>query len=314
MKYVSLKWLMIILALIGWFFPWEELSYSQQPGNSKDPAPAFEKTITIGAKNGTLSALLLKMTGILLKDQGYTVKEISFSDSELLRSALEAGVIDLYWESTYLAMKSSEENDEVVDSVTTYQELMEKDRARGFVWLPESKLAHKPVILMKSSQASQWKIQTISDLAELIQQNKIKIRYAVDKELMMNKELVHRLKIGYGLIIPEKDLVSVESHQIYQALNENHTEVAIGWSSDSRIQEYNLLELVDDRLLFPSFHITPVIKQEIHDLVPLVSKILHNLTLEKVLELQYEVDIQDKDVTKVARGFLTESNLLLKRE
>ncbi len=294
MKYVSLKWWMITLALVGWFIPWEKLSYSQESGNSKDHAPAFEQAITIGAKNGTLSVLLLKMTGILLKDQGYTVKELSFSDSGLLHSAMEAGVIDLYWETTY--------------------QLMEKDRARGFVWLSESKLAHKPVFLMKPSQASQWKIKTISDLAEIVQQNKIKLRFAGDKELIVNKELVRSLENGYGLIIPERDLVSVESHQIYQALNENHTEVAIGWSSDSRIQEYHLLELADDQQLLPSFHITPVIKQETHDLVLLVSKIVHHLNLEKVLELQYEVDIQGKDVTKVARKFLTESNLLLKRE
>ncbi|MEW9674203.1 glycine betaine ABC transporter substrate-binding protein [Ammoniphilus sp. 3BR4] len=149
----------------------------------------------------------------------------------------------------------------LVDPDMVYQELMEEDRTRGFVWLPESKITHKPVLLMKPSQARQWNIRTISDLAELVRQNKIKIRYAADKELMMSKELVRRLKIGYGLIIPEKDLVSVESHQINQALNENHTEVAIGWSSDSRIQKYHLLELVDDRLLFPSFHITPVIRE-----------------------------------------------------
>ncbi|WP_167577663.1 glycine betaine ABC transporter substrate-binding protein [Ammoniphilus sp. YIM 78166] len=285
---------MIILTLVGWFIPWEKLSYSQGSGSSKDLAPAFERAVTIGAKNGTLSALLLKMTGILLKDQGYTVKELSFSDSGLLRSALEAGVIDLYWESAY--------------------QLMEEDRAREFVWLPENKLAHKPVFLMKPSQASEWKIQTISDLAEIIQQNKIKIKFAADKELILNKELVRNLSNGYGLVIPEKDLVLVESHQIYQALNENHMQVAIGWSSDSRIQGYDLLELADDRLLFPSVPITPVIQQEIHDLVPLVSKIVDNLTLEKVLELQYEVDIQGKDVTKVARKFLIESNLLLKRE
>ncbi|MEW9674481.1 glycine betaine ABC transporter substrate-binding protein, partial [Ammoniphilus sp. 3BR4] len=130
MKYVSYKWLIILFILIGWLIPWEDLSYSKESSSNTGPAPASERAIMIGAKTGTISILLMKVTGIYLKDQGYTVKEITFADSKLLRAALEAGVIDLYWESTYLAMNPPKENVDLVDPDMVYQELMEEDRTR----------------------------------------------------------------------------------------------------------------------------------------------------------------------------------------
>jgi len=121
--------------------------------------------ITVGGKDFTEQLVLSKITSIYLKEEGYDVEEASNMGSTVVRSALENGQIDLYWEYTGTALVVYQKKDVESDPEVTYQSVKETDEPNGLVWLDKAEINNTYALLMREETAEELGIKTITDLA-----------------------------------------------------------------------------------------------------------------------------------------------------
>lgn len=274
--------------------------------------PAGE--ITIGSKSLTEQYLLMKMSALLLKDQGFRVNEMVFLDSPAVRSAMEAGVADLYWEYTTTARIYYHKQSPLYEPEEAYREVAKTDADRGIVWLSKSTFNSSWALLMRKDISEQLHIYRISDLAKYIRTRNTKMKFATNGEYLTREDGLDRLKKIYDFELPAEQVVAIESDLLSQTVKDGRADVAVGMASDPRIKKNDLVLLEDDRKVFPPYDAAPVILEDTLRRYPEIGETLNRLapfiTNENMLDLMYQVDILQKDITKTSRDFLVKHKLL----
>jgi osmoprotectant transport system substrate-binding protein len=276
----------------------------------------YSDTVTIGAKPVTEQALLMKMTAILLKENGFQTKELTFMDSPSIRKGLEHQAIDLYWEYTNTALIFFHKKPPIFNRDEAYKAVAKEDLKKGIIWLPRSNFNSTWVVLMREDLSNQLNIHSISELAHYMKQNQSKLKFASNEEFLSRGDGMRHLQKIYGFSMDPNDVITVDNNLLSQAVEESRVQVAVGWSADSRIREYKLVRLKDDQGAFPPYDATPVMTQEIYKKYPKIPQLLKQLsskiTNEKMVELNYQVEVLNKNVSDVAREFLQDSGLIPK--
>ncbi|OXS55549.1 hypothetical protein B1A99_22780 [Cohnella sp. CIP 111063] len=274
--------------------------------------PAGE--ITIGSKSLTEQYLLMKMSALLLKDQGFRVNEMVFLDSPAVRSAMEAGVADLYWEYTTTARIYYHKQSPLYEPEEAYREVAKTDADRGIVWLSKSTFNSSWALLMRKDISEQLHIYRISDLSKYIRTRNTKMKFATNGEYLTREDGLDRLKKIYDFELPAEQVVAIESDLLSQTVKDGRADVAVGMASDPRIKKNDLVLLEDDRKVFPPYDAAPVILEDTLRRYPEIGETLNRLapfiTNENMLDLMYQVDILQKDITKTSRDFLVKHKLL----
>jgi len=288
----------------------------------EDGGPALRPTdsalpageITIGSKSLTEQYLLMKMSALLLKDQGFKVNEMVFLDSPAVRSAMEAGVVDLYWEYTTTARIYYHKQSPLYEPEEAYREVAKTDADRGIVWLSKSTFNSSWALLMRKDISEQLHIYRISDLAKYISTRNTKMKFATNGEYLTREDGLDRLKKIYDFELPAEQVVAIESDLLSQTVKDGRADVAVGMASDPRIKKNDLVLLEDDRKVFPPYDAAPVILEDTLQRYPEIGETLNRLapfiTNENMLDLMYQVDILQKDITKTSRDFLVKHKLL----
>ncbi len=131
--------------------------------------------IAVASKPWTEQLILGHMTIKLLENHGYPVEDrTSLGETAVLRPAIESGEIDLYWEYTGTTlMTTMGYEEEIIESEEAYQTVKEWDRENNnIIWLDYASANNTFCLLMKEEKAEERRIETISDLAEYINQNR----------------------------------------------------------------------------------------------------------------------------------------------
>ncbi|NRF92344.1 glycine/betaine ABC transporter substrate-binding protein [Paenibacillus frigoriresistens] len=278
------------------------------------PLPLNKTKITIGSKSMTEQYLLLKMTSLVLRQHGYPVNEMVTLDSDAVRSAMEAGVIDLYWEYTTTARQYYQKQAPIYDADEVFRLVSESDAKKGIIWLPRSQFNSSWALLMRDDAAKQLGIRTISDLARIFKEKRLTMKFATNDEYQQREDGMKRLQDIYDFVVPKNQIVAMDTSLLPQAVKEARVDVAVGLASDSRIKDHHLVIIEDDRHLFPPYHAAPVIikktldqNEEISELIEPITEVIDNNNMS---ELMYQVDILHKDVTQTARNFLLQKHIL----
>lgn len=304
---VLLALLMLALAACG----------QNQAGNNSDGqnSPSGAKgTITVGGKDFTEQHLLSKITAIYLKEKGYDVKEASNMGSTVVRSALENGQIDLYWEYTGTALVVYQKQPVETDPAKAYEKVKEADKAKNLAWLNKTSFNNTYAILMRQDKADELGIRSISDLAAYVNANPTALKFASNAEFYAREDGIKGLEKKYGFQFPAENVVKMDSGLLYNALKEKQVDVSVGFATDGRIKGFNLVALEDDQLFFPAYNGAPVVRQEVLDKYPEVADLLNaiadKLDTETMMKLNYAVDVEHKDVAEVAREWLVSQQLI----
>ncbi|MEC9490528.1 MAG: glycine betaine ABC transporter substrate-binding protein [Halanaerobiales bacterium] len=130
--------------------------------------------VAVASKPWTEQLILGNMTIKLLENHGYPVEDrTSLGETAVLRPAIESGEIDLYWEYTGTTlMTTMGYEEEIIESEEAYQTVKEWDREENnIIWLDYASANNTFCLMMKEEKAEEMEIETISDLAEYINQN-----------------------------------------------------------------------------------------------------------------------------------------------
>jgi osmoprotectant transport system substrate-binding protein len=270
--------------------------------------------ITVGGKDFTEQQLLSKITAIYLKEKGYEVEEAGNMGSAVVRQALENKQIDLYWEYTGTALVIYQKQAVETDPKAAYEKVKENDKKNGLAWLNMADFNNTYAILMRQDKADELGIKSLSDLAIYVNENSDALKFASNAEFYAREDGIKGLEKKYGFEFPTKNVVKMDSGLLYNALKEGQVDVSVGFATDGRIKGFNLVVLEDDKQFFPAYNAAPVIRQEVLDknseLAELMNDIAKLLDTDTMMQLNYSIDVEHKDVAEVAREWLVSQQLI----
>lgn len=128
-KFVSLLFAVLML------FSLAACSSSSTANNNGGDSGKGKGKVTVGGKDFTEQNILSKITSIYLKENGFDVEEASNMGSSVVRSALENGQIDTYWEYTGTGLVVYQKQEVETDSNKAYEKVKENDKKNGIAWL-----------------------------------------------------------------------------------------------------------------------------------------------------------------------------------
>ncbi|RBP85424.1 osmoprotectant transport system substrate-binding protein [Cytobacillus firmus] len=282
--------------------------------NSEDGGGDSKGKVAVGGKDFTEQQILSKITSIYLKENGFDVEEASNMGSAVVRSALENGQIDIYWEYTGTGLVVYQKQEVETDPEEAYEKVKENDKEHGITWLNKANFNNTYAILMKKDTAEKMGVKTISDLAKMVNDNPDKLKFASNAEFYAREDGVKGLQKLYGFKFPSKNVVKMDSGLLYNALKDGQVDVSVGFATDGRIKGFDLVILEDDQQFFPAYNGVPVVRQEVAEKSPEISELMNKLAglldNETMMSLNYSVDVEHKDITEVSRSWLEEQGLV----
>lgn len=283
---------------------------------STAPARAQEGAgpVRVGGKNFTEQLILSSITTQYLKAKGFDATLTSGLGSTLMRQALESGQLDVVWDYTGTALIVFNKVEEKLDGPESYQRVKTLDAARGLVWLDPSKVNNTYAFAMPKERAGD--IRTLSAYAAKMRAEGEDKKHplAVDMEFTARPDGLEPLKAAYQLPFTRRDVIQLDPGLVYTALKNNQVDLGLVYATDGRVKGFNLVLLEDDLHYFPPYNAVPVVRRAVLDAHPDLAGLLNALAAKldnaTMTDMNYQVDIDQQPVDKVAGDFLRNHGLI----
>jgi len=255
--------------------------------------------LVIGSKRFTESYILSEIFSQKLINSGVNgvVQKSGLGNTGILLSALKAGEIDLYPEYTGTISREILKSNQVLSIEEINKQLQPMGLAAGI----ELGFSNSYALAMKEELANQLGIQTISDLKkhpELV--------------LGLSHEFIAR-DDGWRGLSKHYQLKSLRprglDHGIaYEAIAKDQINVIDAYTTDSKIIQYGLKILIDDKSFFPSYDALILYKINVPERFPeawrALSQLEHQITQKSMLELNALAELKGQSFKDVAHYFL----------
>lgn len=226
-----------------------------------------------------------------------------------IQPALLSGEIDIYPEYTGTAWLFVLKKPQIRNPDSLYSALKtEYTEEYGLTWACRFGFNNTFTLALPEDIANKENIITFSDLSSKSKQ----FTFGAEFDFYEREDGFKGLSAVYPFNFKNK--VELDVNLKFQAL-ENHTvDVINAFSTDSRIRQMKLRVLRDDKSFFPAYQAGIVVRNEIllhyPELIDLLNRLEGTIDDEKMLELNYEVEIAKKTLEEVAASFLKANNLL----
>jgi len=275
---------------------------------------AAAQTVVVGGKAFTEQQIMTAMTVALLKAKGFTPDRKAGMGTAAVRSALENGQIDVYWEYTGTGLGVFYKmTDKFPTPEAAYQKIKELDAAKGLVWLNMSPANNTYAFAMNKDDAQKRGIVTMSDFAKAIK-NGAKLTFASNAEFYARPDGLPGWQNAYGFEFERDNVKRMDTGLTYNALKDRQVDSAVVFATDGRIPAFNFVVLQDDKGYAAPYNMTPVVRKEILDKNPKIGEALNALSAklnnETMARLNASVDVDKKTPEEVAEGFLKANGLI----
>lgn len=276
-----------------------------------------QKPITIAGKLGSEPDILINLYQQLIEaedPEANVILKPNFGKTSFLFSALEHQQVDIYPEFSGTVLESlvtvpKALKDQKLDQKETYNEagkLLNEQFSMRF--LPPMVYENTYALAVKKDFAEKNDLKKISDLAKI--QSEVKAGFTL--EFIDRSDGYQGIKENYHLSFPS--VQSMEPALRYQAINNGNVNVIDAYSTDSEIKQYDLVTLADDRNLFPPYQGAPLMLESFARTHPKVVTALERLTGKiteaEMVEMNYQVNVEKKEASVVAKDYLEKHQLL----
>jgi osmoprotectant transport system substrate-binding protein len=273
---------------------------------------AAAQTIVVGGKAFTEQQIMTAMTVALLKAKGFTPERKAGMGSAAVRSALENGQVDVYWEYTGTGLGVFNKiTDKFNSAEEAYRKIKEVDAAKGIVWLNMSAVNNTYGFAMNRDEAQKRGIVSVSDLAKAINGG-AKLTFASNAEFYARPDGLPGWQKAYGFEFDRDNVKRMDTGLTYSALKDRQVDTAVVFATDGRIPAFNSRGPEGRQELWRSIQPTPSCK-EILDKNPKLADALNALSAklndDNISKLNASVDVDKKTVEEVAEGFLKANGL-----
>ena len=147
---------------------------------------------------------------------------------------------------------------------------------------------------------------------DVVEEATARVRFAGDHDFLVGEGGLQALQELYGFEFDHVyDLVVGFTHE---ALAAEDVDAALGWATDGKIVQLELIRLDDDLHFFPSYYAAPVIRKEILIQYPEIPGILapisRALDTNTMAHLNYLVTIEEQEKASIAEQWLRKNGLL----
>ncbi|KRN76039.1 osmoprotectant ABC transporter substrate-binding protein [Weissella minor] len=173
-------------------------------------------------------------------------------------------------------------------------------------WFPSYGFENTYVFLVRKDTAKKYNLKTVSDMEKVAD----KLSLGVDTAWVTRKgDGYDGFKKTY---FPFESIHPMQIGLVYTAVASKKMDVVLGYTTDGRINSYDLVMLKDDRQFFPPYDACPVVDNVTLSQTPKLReamlKMQGKITTEQMQKLNYEVDNNLKEPSVVAREFLEKNN------
>lgn len=173
--------------------------------------------------------------------------------------------------------------------------------------------ANTYALMVTKETAKKYHLNTVSDLKKHSKQ----LRIGVDSSwLERSGDGYKDFSKDYG--IEFKKVRPMQIGLVYDALNSNRLDVAVGYTTDGRVDAYNLKVLKDDKRFFPPYAASPVATDEIlkkhPELKDTINKMKGQISTKEMQQMNYKADGEGQEPAIVAQNYLKAHNYFENKE
>lgn len=285
----------LLLVVVGWAFV-----YSNPFSSNK------KETITVASKPTGEQFILGEIMAQLIESE---------TDLEVIRKfgigggttnihpALLNGELDMYVEYTGTGWMNVLKKELPVDNKVKFNQI-QKDYNEQFQlkWMGLLGFNNTYALAIPDSLAQKFSINTSSELARYSSQ----FNFGAEFDFFERPDGYEGLVETYGFnfsTIHEMDI-----NLRYNAIVQGKVNAIDAFTTDAKIVAQNLRVLVDDKNYFPSYEAGVVIRNEILDsypeLEPLLSMLNGKINNATMMQMNYDVEVKNKDPKDVAKSFI----------
>ncbi len=270
------------------------------------------RTVVIGSKPFNEQFILAHMMALLLEDRGYSaeVKE-GLGGTFVNYEALKKGDIQAYVEYTGTAYSNILKLPplDAWDPDVVYSEvekgLMEQD---GIKVANRLGFRNDYAIAVNSDFAVPNNIDSISDLESYIS----KMAVGTDPECPSRPDCLPSMEKIYGFGFG--DVRQMEPTLMYEAIKSEQVDSITAYTTDGRVDLFNLKLLDDDKSAFPPYHAIIIVSSDFADQNPGVMDAFNvledRIDTDTMRRLNNLYDVDKEDAEDIARQFLLEEGLI----
>ncbi|WP_340084482.1 osmoprotectant update ABC transporter permease/substrate-binding subunit OpuFB [Siminovitchia sp. FSL H7-0308] len=262
--------------------------------------------IVIAGKLGAEPEILINMYKQLIEKNTDLQVELKpgLGKTSFLFNALQNESIDIYPEFTGTAI--SELLKETAAS-TDRQEVYEQARKglldeHDLVLLKPMAYNNTYALAVSKPFADQHQLARISDLQAVADE----VKAGFTLEFSDREDGYKGIQKRYGLTF--SNLTTMEPKLRYNAVQTGDINLVDAYSTDSEIEQYQLVVLEDDQHLFPPYQGAPLMRKEIAEIYPEIiealNKLAGNITDDEMRKMNYEVNVKGKPPEEVAKDYL----------
>ncbi|MDW7649889.1 MAG: glycine betaine ABC transporter substrate-binding protein [Bacillota bacterium] len=268
--------------------------------------------VTVASKPHAEQFILGEIMAIMLEEKTALEIRRNFGiagGTSNLHPAMENGEIDMYPEYTGTGWMFVLKEDVINDPDLIYQSVKQKYQEQyNITWLEQFGFNNTYTLALPSTLAEEYKLKTFTDLGE-VSENFV---FGAEFDFYERDDGFNALAETYNLNF--KETKDMDIGLKYQAIDAGEVDVINAFSTDGAIKRFNLTVLEDDKQFFPPYYCAPIVRTETLEAHPEIADVLNELagiiTDDVMTELNYEVDVQNREAADVAHEFLESAGLL----
>ncbi|BDH45794.1 glycine/betaine ABC transporter substrate-binding protein [Salmonella enterica subsp. enterica serovar Choleraesuis] len=275
--------------------------------------------LILATKSFTEQHILSAMTVQYLKKKGFDVTPQTNIATTISRNAMINKQIDMTWEYTGTSLIIFNHINKRMSPQESYDTVKRLDAKVGLVWLNPAKMNNTYAFAMQRKRAEKEQINTMSQLVariEHIRQTDPKHNWmlGLDLEFSGRSDGMKPLQEAYNMKLDRPQIRQMDPGLVYNAIRDGFVEAGLIYTTDGRVKGFDLKVLEDDKGFFPSYAVTPVVREDTLKANPGLADALNELSArlnnEVITDLNARVDISHETPQKVAREFLQQQGLL----
>ncbi|WP_324700116.1 glycine betaine ABC transporter substrate-binding protein [Pantoea agglomerans] len=275
--------------------------------------------LVMATKSFTEQHILSAMTVLWLQKKGFEVVPKRNIATTIGRNALLNKQIDMVWEYTGTSLIIFNHINQPMSSQQAYETVKKLDARLGLVWLNPAPMNNTYAFAMTRERAEKEGISTMSQLVAKIEQVRKtdpdhNWRLGLDLEFSGRSDGMKPLQKTYNLTLDRPQIRQMDPGLVYNAIRDGFVDAGLIYTTDGRVKGFNMKVLEDDKHFFPSYNVTPVVRQDVlashQGLDTALNQLSAQITDEAITELNKRVDIDHQSPETVARDFLKSKNML----
>lgn len=275
--------------------------------------------LVLATKSFTEQHILSALTVLYLQKKGFEVEAQTNIATVISRNAMINKQIDMTWEYTGTSLIIFNHIKERMTPQQSYDTVKRLDARLGLVWLKPADMNNTYAFAMQRKRADAENITTMSQMVAKIEHIRQtdpdnNWRLGLDLEFAGRSDGMKPLQEAYNMPLDRPQIRQMDPGLVYNAIRDGFVDAGLIYTTDGRVKGFDLKVLEDDEGFFPSYAVTPVVREDTLKANPGIEQALNTLSgllnNEVITTLNARVDIEHETPQQVARDFLKQQGLL----